>query len=119
MESKWSKESALRPYRTLVTINLAITLIILLFRQFFLVVISQILNGETAGVSGPEAFAVLMFCTFITIPATIIIQIVPAIITIFQSARLVKHKTITMNNPWFIMAIIGVMIELFTLALTL
>lgn len=98
-------------YKTLVLINLSMAIALLCLRLVIKATVQTVATGDTTGVDGPTVFAATMLGTFFMMPVTLILLIVPAIITVYQSAKLLDRKTLSTKSVWFVLAVIGVTIE--------
>ena len=99
-------------YKTLVLINLGMALVMFTLRLWIATAVRQVIAGEPTGVDGPTEFAVAWLGTFVMTPVILILLIVPAIITIWQSAKMLEQKTLSQKSVWLMLAVIGVVIEL-------
>lgn len=102
----------LTAYKTLVLINLGMAIALLCLRLAIKDVVRAVVTGDTAGADGPTVFAAAMLGTFFMTPVALILLIVPAIITVCQSAKLLDRKTLSTKSVWFVLAVIGVVVEI-------
>lgn len=98
-------------YKTLVMINLGMAIAMFLLRWMILVISQQMVSGNTAGADGPAIFAMVVLGVFMINPVTLVLLIVPGVITICQSARLLEQKMLCANSVWFVLAVLGVVVE--------
>lgn len=111
MKEKKSQNSNLNAYKTLVLINLAIAVVMFAVRWWVAAVLKVVLSGDTTSGDGPALFAAAGLGVLMITPVTLILLIVAALITICQSTKLIEKQTLTMNSPWLLIAVLGVVLE--------
>ena len=110
-ETSKKPHDKLMAYKTLVIINLSIAIGMLILRWWISAIMQLTLSGDTSVGDGPALFALAGIGALMIVPATLIILIAAAIITIYQSTKLVERKQLSMNSPWLLLAVIGIIIE--------
>lgn len=99
-------------YKTLVLINLGMALVMFTLRLWIATAVRQIVAGEPTGVDGPAEFAIASLGTLVVTPVILILLIVPAVITIWQSAKMLEQKTLSRKSVWLMLAVVGIVVEL-------
>lgn len=98
-------------YKTLVLINLGMALVMFTLRLLIAAAVRQVATGEQTGADGPAEFAFASLGALVITPVILILLVVPAVITIWQSAKMLDQKTLSQKSVWLLLAVVGIVIE--------